>query len=190
MYKDVLECPYGRRGIRTRFFYPRREKLNAFVKPFLIDLPDTYDEIFQQIYKLSCSSKKCDEDSPKHPVICLLCGMFLCGQISKKPCCPTTNIHTTELWDHSDRCGGGEGVFLKVRESMVYLMKDGYPYKCGSPYLDSNGEQDDGLTRGRTLLLNRRRWRKICEIVASGQISTQVCRGRHFEGRPAMQGTL
>ena len=72
---------------------------------------------------------------------------------------------------HVRVCGGGVGIFLRIRESRVILMAqgpiteevEGRSKGCfqDSPYVDQYGETDDYLRRGNPLRLCPDKYRKI-----------------------------
>lgn len=52
---------------------------------------------------------------------------------------------------HAIKCGAGSCAFLSLRSSGVYFVRDGRCSLWGSPYLDTHGEEDVLLDRGRPL---------------------------------------
>uniref|UniRef100_A0A5S6QS61 E3 ubiquitin-protein ligase n=1 Tax=Trichuris muris TaxID=70415 RepID=A0A5S6QS61_TRIMR len=92
-------------------------------KPKLIDLPRIYDVFFQKYHDLPCVNYQC------------------CRQRSR-----------TEAELHAIECGGGTGVFLAVNTSFVIIIRERRCAEWGSIYLDSHGEEDRGLGRGKPLI--------------------------------------
>ncbi|KAL6074411.1 E3 ubiquitin-protein ligase ubr1 [Balamuthia mandrillaris] len=97
-------------------------------------------------------SNKCKQCgiTPDQPAHCLICGRFLCFGSS---CC--SKNHLGECNQHAQECGAGEGMFLLLNHTIVVLLRhriEGTFYL--SPYLDSHGEEDFGLKRGRPLFLD------------------------------------
>eukprot|EP00795_Rhopilema_esculentum_P014544 gene14544-5611_t len=117
----------------------------------LVALPSSYDSLFQCYRKKACS--KCNK-VPEHPALCLVCGEFCCFQSS---CCADAN-GTYECAQHSVTCGSGTCVFLIVSSSSVLIIRGERACIWGSVYLDSFGEEDKDLGRGKPLFLSRERY--------------------------------
>ncbi|XP_014668965.1 PREDICTED: E3 ubiquitin-protein ligase UBR3-like isoform X2 [Priapulus caudatus] len=125
----------------------------AWCLPALLRLPNEYDKIFtyyrtKQCYK--CSSV------PKEPAVCLICGMFVC---MRDKCCKQQSA--MECVQHSVDCGAGTGVFLAINSSLVIVISGARAGIWGSVYLDSFGEEDRDLRRGKPLYLSDVRYRLL-----------------------------
>ncbi|GAQ87200.1 hypothetical protein KFL_003380050 [Klebsormidium nitens] len=131
-------------------------------RPFqLMQLPRNYHELFQRYVKAKCRLCK---TVPVQPVLCLVCGAFLCGH-SRKACCRVDN--RGECYRHASECGVGVGVFLFLRRTTITLLRNGRQTVWLSPYLDAHGEEDIDLRRGKPLFLSEERYNALTEMVAS-----------------------
>lgn len=134
--------------------------------PSLVQLPNDFDRIFQQ--EVVCS--QCQK-FPTHPAVCLVCGQLLCATTS---CCAKNG--KMELSAHTEECCSGNGIFLFVKESTVYLLAEGLVLPYGSPYVDRHGEQDLQLVRGLPLHLHADRWNQLVRLFDSQLITSIVYR--------------
>ena len=140
----------------------------------LIHLPQDYTELVNKVSTFSCPSFMSDES--RVPVMCLICGEVMCSQ---SYCCQT-NIegHPTPVGActaHTLVCGGGVGIFLRVRECKVVLLA-GTSKGCFilPPYVDQYGETDPGLRRGNPLKLDREKYRKIYKLWLNHSIPQEI----------------
>lgn len=126
---------------------------NIWKQPQLLRLPKNYDTIFQFYHKRVCTV--CQR-VPKDPTICLLCGVMVC---LRETCCrPPTGDMTHEAVRHSVDCGAGTAPFLAVNSSTIVVIRGKRACIWGSIYLDSFGEEDKELKRGKPLFLNLERY--------------------------------
>ncbi|XP_066929342.1 E3 ubiquitin-protein ligase ubr3-like [Clytia hemisphaerica] len=124
--------------------------------PKLISLPKEYDSLFQRYRKEKCV--RCNT-TPNDPTICLVCGAFLCFHAS---CC-TNSKGVNECVQHSMECGCGTGVFLVISSSVTLIIRETRVTLWGSVYLDSFGEEDKDLRRGKPLFLSEERYARLEE---------------------------
>eukprot|EP01087_Luapelamoeba_hula_P008739 TRINITY_DN2207_c2_g1_i1.p1 TRINITY_DN2207_c2_g1~~TRINITY_DN2207_c2_g1_i1.p1 ORF type:complete len:511 (-),score=126.90 TRINITY_DN2207_c2_g1_i1:159-1472(-) len=125
--------------------------------------------------KLKCP--KCGT-KPKHPALCLLCGDLLCFNSG---CCRVRG--KGECNQHARRCGAGEGVFLLANDTVILILRYGVEGRLwNSPYLDSHGEEDQGLRRGRPLALNRQRYNQLRSMWLEHDIANQICKRGQASG--------
>ena len=75
-------------------------------------------------------------------------------------CCSSPD-QVGECTQHAFACGGGTGVFLLLKQTSVLLVRGSRASVFLSPYLDSHGEEDIGLQRGRPLMLNTQRFQAL-----------------------------
>ncbi|XP_071748159.1 E3 ubiquitin-protein ligase UBR3 isoform X3 [Lepeophtheirus salmonis] len=130
-------------------------KNTLWAQPQLLQLPKNYDAIFQFYHKKECGV--CHQ-VPKDPSICLLCGVLVCF---KESCCRfggNSNNGMCEAIRHSFDCGAGTAMFLAVNSSYIVVVRGRRACVWGSIYLDSFGEEDKELKRGRPLFLNDERY--------------------------------
>ena len=145
-------------------------KLNS-----LISLPQDYSELMNNVSSFACPNFSSDE-STRVPTMCLICGEVMCSQ---SYCCQTTiSGHSSPVGactGHTETCGGGIGIFLRVRECKVVLLA-GPSKGCfiQSPYVDKYGETDPGLRRGNPLHLCPEKYRKIYKLWLNHGIPQEI----------------
>ncbi|KAL0709036.1 hypothetical protein Bca4012_016014 [Brassica carinata] len=128
------------------------------VVPFqLMKLPNLYQDLLQRYIKKPCSSCK---KVMKEPALCLLCGR-LCSPITQL-CCSESGCQT-----HAVTCGAGTGVFLLIRRTTILLQRFGRQTLWPSLYLDTFGEEDTNMLRGKPLYLNEERYAALTYMVGS-----------------------
>ncbi|CAH8371211.1 unnamed protein product [Eruca vesicaria subsp. sativa] len=128
------------------------------VVPFqLMKLPNLYQDLLQRYIKKPCSNcTKVIEE----PALCLLCGR-LCSPIWR-PCCRESGCQT-----HAITCGAGTGVYLLIRRTTILLQRFARQSPWPSPYLDTFGEEDIDMMRGKPLYLNEERYAALTYMVGS-----------------------
>jgi len=122
--------------------------------PRLVPLPKSYDRLFQFYRKQTC--RTCQK-IPDHPAVCLVCGALVCFQSN---CCASSNGEY-ECVKHSIDCGCGTGVFLIISSSAILIIRSERVSIWGSVYLDSFGEEDKDLKRGKPLFLSQERYKRL-----------------------------
>eukprot|EP00058_Branchiostoma_floridae_P006509 XP_002591997.1 hypothetical protein BRAFLDRAFT_280642 [Branchiostoma floridae] len=127
----------------------------AWQLPCLLRPPSSYDSIFQYHRQRQCTMC-CSV--PKEPALCMVCGELLC---MKGGCCRQQSV--MECVQHSISCGAGTGVFLVVNSSTIIVVRGPRACLWGSLYLDSHGEEDRDLRRGRPLYLSEDRFRVLTQ---------------------------
>lgn len=166
-FKDLVDTPTARKkisewaGLSTEWFngeIPAHVVTEPKEPPSLIPLPEDFSELMNLVSEFSCPNSE-REDSKK-PTMCLVCGQILCSQ---SYCCQADIPkwgRSGELQRvgavvaHCASCGGGAGVFLRVRDcELLLLAAPARGAKLPAPYLDSYGETDQGLRRGNPLQL-------------------------------------
>eukprot|EP01113_Clastostelium_recurvatum_P043385 TRINITY_DN7166_c0_g1_i1.p1 TRINITY_DN7166_c0_g1~~TRINITY_DN7166_c0_g1_i1.p1 ORF type:complete len:387 (+),score=93.29 TRINITY_DN7166_c0_g1_i1:386-1546(+) len=132
--------------------------------PFrLISLPTIYQTLYQQYSNQPCGQCL---GAPSQPGLCLMCGQLVCvGSI----CCQSAD-GKGEATSHAQRCGGGSGLFLVVKTSLVLMIRGVRHAYWGSPYLDEHGEEDSHLRRGRPLYLNASRYNQLNYLFVNHQM--------------------
>jgi len=135
-------------------------------QPRLLSLPHLYDRIFQYYHRRQCS--QC-HSVPRETSICLVCGALVC---LKENCCKSLNV--CEAVQHSIDCGAGTAMYLVVTSSYVITIRGKRACLWGSVYLDSFGEEDRELKRGKPLYLSPGRY----------QLLQQQWLGHHFDHTP------
>lgn len=123
--------------------------LRVWSTPKLIVLPREYNVIFHHY-----QNKVCDNcfRVPEEAGICLLCGTLIC---LKQSCCKH-GVHFEGVY-HSISCGSGTAMYLALASSFVVVIRGKRTCLWGSLYLDSFGEEDRDLRRGKPLYLSEQR---------------------------------
>ncbi|XP_037562305.1 E3 ubiquitin-protein ligase Ubr3-like isoform X2 [Dermacentor silvarum] len=124
-----------------------------WAQPRLLSLPGRYDELFQYYHSRACSN--C-HSVPKDPSVCLVCGTLVC---LRESCC-RQQAHF-EAVHHSINCGAGTAIYLAVNSSTVIVIRGKRACLWGSVYLDSFGEEDRDLKRGKPLYLSVERFQLL-----------------------------
>ncbi|EOA19777.1 hypothetical protein CARUB_v10000023mg [Capsella rubella] len=123
----------------------------------LMKLPNLYQDLLQRCIKQPCSNcTKVIEE----PALCLLCGR-LCSPIWR-PCCRESGCQT-----HAITCGAGTSVYLLIRRTTILLQRFARQSPWPSPYLDTFGEEDIDMARGKPLYLNEERYAALTYMVGS-----------------------
>ncbi|VVB12938.1 unnamed protein product [Arabis nemorensis] len=131
--------------------------INPLVPFQLMKLPNLYQELLQRCIKKLCSNcTKVIEE----PALCLLCGR-LCSPMWR-PCCGESGCQT-----HAVTCGAGTGVYLLIRRTTILLQRFARQSPWPSPYLDTFGEEDIDMSRGKPLYLNEERYAALTYMVGS-----------------------
>ncbi|CAK8541646.1 unnamed protein product [Lathyrus sativus] len=142
-------------------FESQRIQRNIHVTPAvpfsLMKLPNVYQDLLQRCIKQRCPECKSHLDDP---AACLLCGR-LCSP-SWKSCCRKSGCQT-----HSATCGAGTGVFLLIKRTTILLQRSARQAPWPSPYLDTFGEEDFEMNRGKPIFLNEERYAALTYMVAS-----------------------
>ncbi|KAN0066349.1 E3 ubiquitin-protein ligase ubr1 [Thecaphora frezii] len=137
----------------------------------LARLPTDLAVLLQDTQKRIC--KNCKK-VPAEPALCLFCGEILCYQSF---CCQQEdNEERGECNYHTDVCGGAVGVYFKVKSNVIMLLYQGNGTYNFSPYLDSHGEIDIGLRKGRPQKLHMQRYDELRKQVLGHGIANMVAR--------------
>ncbi|EPX70460.1 N-end-recognizing protein Ubr1 [Schizosaccharomyces octosporus yFS286] len=118
--------------------------------PELVSLPFEHDKLFELLLGKKCS--KCLTE-PLEPAICLFCGQFLCFQ---SYCCAFNGIGECNL--HIQQCAGDVGIFFITKRCAVLYLNPPLGSFAVAPFLDTYGEPDLGLRRGRSQYLSQKRY--------------------------------
>ncbi|WBW73165.1 N-end-recognizing protein, UBR ubiquitin-protein ligase E3 Ubr1 [Schizosaccharomyces osmophilus] len=118
--------------------------------PELVSLPFEHDKLFELLLGKKCS--KCLSE-PLEPAICLFCGQFLCFQ---SHCCAFNGIGECNL--HIQQCAGDVGIFFIAKRCAILYLNPPLGSFAVAPFLDTYGEPDLGLRRGRSQYLSQKRY--------------------------------
>ena len=133
----------------------------------LVNLPDSYQELLENALESSCQS--CGTKL-SDPILCLVCGRYIC---SGQSCC---DMPTTTPDEHLPLCGGEVGLFLMAKKCRVLLIHKDKVIIYNAPYLDKHGETDINLRKGSPQFLHRKRYRTLQDIWLKQQIPSIIRR--------------
>ncbi|KAF0687180.1 Aste57867_21036 [Aphanomyces stellatus] len=143
----------------------------------LVALPAQYDDLYSHHVNMTC--RRCKR-VPREPGLCLVCGELLCCGES---CCSYTHVKNNpsmgECTRHAFECGGGLGLVLMLQQCRVVLVAGSMTAYFPSPYVDSHGEEDPGLQRGRPLKLDTNRYQLLESLWRSHRLHAEVSRLRN-----------
>lgn len=121
----------------------------AWLRPSLMQLPNSYDDIFMYYYR-----KKCNlcQQVPQDAAICLICGSPV---HLLYPCCqnPAKNRQV-----HTRNCGASTAILLNIKTTCIMICREDRACYWGSLYMDIHDEEDLGFNRGRPLYLVQARY--------------------------------
>ncbi|RIA96511.1 hypothetical protein C1645_707932 [Glomus cerebriforme] len=139
----------------------------------LVGLPKRLDSLFEESLKKICN--KC-KTVPHDPALCLLCGTFVCSQ---SYCCSENDRGENDRGEcnlHTKSCGGDIGIYLLVKKCVILLLHVDNGCFMNAPYLDTHGEVDLGLKRGRPQFLNQKRYDEIRKLWLTHGVPIHVAR--------------
>ncbi|SJX60083.1 related to ubiquitin-protein ligase e3 component [Sporisorium reilianum f. sp. reilianum] len=138
----------------------------------LARVPADLATLLQDTRRRAC--KKCAHVPPE-PALCLLCGDVVCLQSF---CCQSEDDgERGECNQHMDVCGGSVGAYFKIKSNLVLLLYQGNgTFHFLSPYLDSHGEIDVGLRKGRPQKLHQQRYDELRKHIWSHGVANIVAR--------------
>ncbi|CAL8120131.1 unnamed protein product [Orchesella dallaii] len=140
----------------------------------LINLPTDYTDLINSVSLFKCV--KCDPHDSRMPTMCLICGVILCSQ---SYCCQQELKKESmgACTYHAYFCGGGIGIFLRIRECRLFLLS-GRNKGCHMlpPYLDEYGETDQGLRRGNPMTLSREKYDYFRKLWIQHAIPEEIAR--------------
>nr|XP_049697372.1 E3 ubiquitin-protein ligase UBR1 isoform X4 [Helicoverpa armigera] len=189
-FKDLVDTPTAKKKI-TEWVNLSTEWFSGEIAPHivtepkeppsLIPLPEDFSELMNLVSEFSCPNSE-REDSKK-PTMCLVCGQILCSQ---SYCCQAdipkvgrgSEVQRVgAVVAHCVSCGGGAGVFLRVRDcELLLLAAPARGAKLPAPYLDSYGETDQGLRRGNPLHLCPSRYATLRTLWLSHGLHERIAR--------------
>ncbi|PWN27822.1 hypothetical protein BDZ90DRAFT_232210 [Jaminaea rosea] len=128
----------------------------------LVHLPLDLTTLFQYTQRTVC--RRC-RTIPPDPALCLLCGELVCYQ---NFCCMDQSSERGECNRHVAVCGGNVGLFFKIKANVIFALYYSNGMFSFSPYLDSHGEVDVGLQKGRPQRLHRKRYLDLTKLWLTG----------------------
>ncbi|PIK49589.1 putative E3 ubiquitin-protein ligase UBR3 [Apostichopus japonicus] len=166
----LLKCYAAEKSIRVPksmiMFSP------VFNCPRLIRLPKEYSQVFEFYRRQVC--RKCST-KPRKPMICLVCGKLVCWA---SDCCVLFK-HSKKFGEgiaHARDCGSLAAIYLDVDSSLTVLVQGQRLCRWASLYLDSHGEEDRGLRRGKPLYLCQERFDLLEKLWQSVKLK-HFCKG-------------
>eukprot|EP00457_Paulinella_chromatophora_P011798 gb/GEZN01011960.1/.p1 GENE.gb/GEZN01011960.1/~~gb/GEZN01011960.1/.p1 ORF type:complete len:205 (+),score=7.80 gb/GEZN01011960.1/:200-814(+) len=145
-------------------------------RPSLVTLPNSYSSLFQILAEPERSKCRNCGKRPKKPTLCLVCGRMLC--LADK-CCRDQSAGKGEVTRHTAECSPSNGIYLLLKESIIILVSQGLSAYNGSVYVDSYGEMDIGLIRGRPLSLDPQRMAHLDTLYARQDVINVLARNRN-----------
>ncbi|KAE8262492.1 hypothetical protein A4X03_0g2408 [Tilletia caries] len=140
----------------------------------LVALPDDLADLLQQAQKKVCN--RCGT-IPTSSAICLMCAEVQCCQMI---CCQTEEEGDEdakgECFQHMGECAGAVGIYFKSNSNCLLLLYHRNGSFLASPYLDTHGEMDVGLRRGRPQKLHQQRYDEVRRHWLGHTVATVVAR--------------
>ncbi|XP_065332049.1 E3 ubiquitin-protein ligase UBR2 [Cloeon dipterum] len=140
----------------------------------LVCLPEDFTDLINSVSNVKCRTS---EENAANPSMCLVCGRFVCFH---GYCCAVKleeGVSVGPSMFHAYECGAGIGLFLKVRECEVFVLRH---YQRGvyisPPYVDKYGETDEGLRRGNPLTLNSKSYKELHKQWLSHTLCQATCK--------------
>eukprot|EP00511_Aplanochytrium_stocchinoi_P003871 CAMPEP_0204827520 /NCGR_PEP_ID=MMETSP1346-20131115/4954_1 /ASSEMBLY_ACC=CAM_ASM_000771 /TAXON_ID=215587 /ORGANISM="Aplanochytrium stocchinoi, Strain GSBS06" /LENGTH=896 /DNA_ID=CAMNT_0051955965 /DNA_START=317 /DNA_END=3007 /DNA_ORIENTATION=- len=154
----------------------------------LIPLPQRYETLYGKILQ----DAKCPTKGGKieKPALCLRCGVVVC---SSSKCCRREASSSGRggigaATQHVKACCGGTGAMLLPLRCQVLLLRGSYAVFVDAPYVDQYGETDPKLERGRPLVLDVQRYKKIEDACMSNSVASWVNRERNNTPNDLLRG--
>uniref|UniRef100_A0AC34PXA7 E3 ubiquitin-protein ligase n=1 Tax=Panagrolaimus sp. JU765 TaxID=591449 RepID=A0AC34PXA7_9BILA len=123
----------------------------------VLRLPPLYDKLFSAFFGQKCNN--CHRE-PKHQMLCLLCGTFMCLQRCN-PRDDQLDDSTLLIEQHTLSCGSGCCCYLSLNSTMIVINYYRQAVLWGTVYLDAHGEEDRNLYRGKPLYLSENRMNQL-----------------------------
>mmetsp|Transcript_11561 Transcript_11561/g.31157 ORF Transcript_11561/g.31157 Transcript_11561/m.31157 type:complete len:218 (-) Transcript_11561:369-1022(-) len=146
--------------------------------PSFVDLPHRFTELYAMVS--SGAADSADEatnsgaaEPTDDPAICLITGRVLAAGHK-----PAGNHNPGECTLHARSLGSGVGVFFLLQKCVVLLIRDRHAAYYPSIYVDSYGEEDAGLRRGKPLFLSTQRFAELQALYTSHRIAAEVAKVR------------
>ncbi|KAL9932831.1 hypothetical protein V8E36_008086 [Tilletia maclaganii] len=140
----------------------------------LVALPDDLAELLQQAQKKVCD--RCGT-IPTSSAICLMCADVQCCQMY---CCQTEEEGDEdaqgECYQHMSECAGAVGIYFKSNSNCLLLLYHRNGSFLASPYLDTHGQMDIGLKRGRPQKLHMQRYDEVRKHWLGHTVATIIAR--------------
>jgi hypothetical protein len=153
----------------------------------LIRLPKSFVELYSLVNRLknggqSKSIDDGDENSGGETAICLVTGAIIRAGTSRR----TYNRRSRSPGSctlHARNVGSGTGIFFLLQKCTVLLVHNKKSAYSSSIYVDANGEEDQGLARGRPLFLKEERYAALADLWRQHRIPGEVSQIRSTSDR-------
>jgi len=132
--------------------------------PQLLQLPPVYQNLFLALSRQPCHA--CGQRRSEL-ALCLVCGLTMCVGEGN---CSDPAERRGRCSAHAAHCGASAGVFLLAEHTQLLALRSHRACFMPSPYLDSYGEEDQGLRRGRLLSLSRARFAQASQLWAAAAV--------------------
>jgi hypothetical protein len=131
----------------------------------LVRLPKSFVELYNMVSRVKGRDESSGLDEGEdlgnsETAICLLTGAVMRSGSTRRPFSRTAR-QPGACTMHARRTGSGIGIFFLVQKCTVLLMHNNKSAYSPSLYVDTHGEEDPGLKRGRPLFLNEERYRSL-----------------------------
>jgi len=153
----------------------------------LIRLPRSFVELYSLINKVKgsgrCTSAEDQDDiSSGETAVCLVTGAIIRAGTSRRAY-RSRNRAPGACTLHSRKIGSGTGIFFLLQKCTVLLVHNKKSSYSASIYVDENGEEDPGLSRGRPLLLKEERYEALAALWRQHGIPGEVAQIRSTSDR-------
>ena len=153
----------------------------------LVRLPKSFVELYNLVNKVKgrdglFGMDETEDVGNTETAICLLTGAVMRSGSPRRPHSRTSRQPGTCTM-HARETGSGIGVFFLVQKCTVLLMHNNKSAYSPSLYVDSHGEEDPGLKRGRPLFLNEARFRALEQLWRQQAIPREVAQIRSTSDR-------
>ncbi len=147
----------------------------------MIELPKSYVELYSLVNKFKATAKSALDDGEDfgsgETAICLITGAILRAGLPRRHS-RRSSRPPGACTLHARQIGSGTGVFFLLQKCTVLLLHNKKSAYSASLYVDENGEEDTGLTRGRPLFLKDDRYEALENLWRSHGIPREVAQIR------------
>lgn len=153
----------------------------------LIRLPRSFVELYSLINKVKGSGRfnsaeDQDDISSGETAVCLVTGAIIRAGTSRRAY-RSRNRAPGACTLHSRKIGSGTGIFFLLQKCTVLLVHNKKSSYSASIYVDENGEEDPGLSRGRPLFLKEERYAALSALWRQHGIPGEVAQIRSTSDR-------
>eukprot|EP00558_Chaetoceros_sp_UNC1202_P000047 CAMPEP_0197259542 /NCGR_PEP_ID=MMETSP1429-20130617/83565_1 /TAXON_ID=49237 /ORGANISM="Chaetoceros sp., Strain UNC1202" /LENGTH=483 /DNA_ID=CAMNT_0042723751 /DNA_START=59 /DNA_END=1507 /DNA_ORIENTATION=- len=154
--------------------------------PGLIRLPHSFVELYSLANEVKGSGRSSmdaeDDSSSTETALCLMTGTILRAGASRRGY-RSRNRAPGACTLHSRKFGSGTGIFFLLQKCTVLLVHNKKAAYSASLYVDENGEEDPGLSRGMPLFLKEERYEALTNLWRQHGIPGEVAQIRSTSDR-------